>query len=36
VVLRTATNLEALMSEHRAMVGFMLGEDESILACRDA
>lgn len=28
VALRTATNLEALMSEHGTMVGFMLREDE--------
>ena len=35
VALRTATNLEALMSEQGTMVGFMLGEDEIIRGVRE-
>lgn len=34
VALRTATNLDALMSDHGTRVGFMLGEDEIMRGVR--
>lgn len=35
VALRTATNIDALMSEQGTMVGFMLGEDEIIRGVKE-
>lgn len=35
VALRTATNLDALMSDHGTIVGFMLGEDKIMRGVRE-